>query len=231
MAWLLSPPSIDEFLRLLRAWKFWIVFTALGAFLGAAIYFLFPPDYRASAVAVVDFNVEEAWSEETDRKIFYYLDREARKVEEVAWADETLEPVAAQFPDLTVASLRQQQLHLSQPEDGAWHFYADDPDPVRARQMVGLWTESFEKRVQLGAANALALQNMRKTGKNLSPDETLVLEQATLGISPYVEVYASQSNALLVVRKTALGEYAFFGATGMLFLTTLGILFFGSIDE
>lgn len=227
MTWLLSPPSTDDFLRLLRAWKFWILFSVLGAALGAGAYFLFPPDYRASAVVVVDFNVEEAWHAESDRKIFYYLEREARKLEEIAQADETLEPVAAQFDDLTVASLGQERLHLSHPEDGAWHFYADDPDPARAAQIVRLWAESFERRAQLGAANALALQNLRQSGENIAPEEILALEKESLGISPYVEVTASQLDAILLAPKVTLGEYIFFGATGTLFFAALAILFFG----
>ncbi|MBC8334067.1 MAG: hypothetical protein ISR59_11565 [Anaerolineales bacterium] len=63
MNWLLSPPSLNDFLRLLRAWKFWLLFSILGALLGVGAYYAFPPDYRAKATVVVDFNLEESLTE------------------------------------------------------------------------------------------------------------------------------------------------------------------------
>ncbi len=225
MTRLLSPPSTDDFLRLLRAWRFWLFFSIAGALLGAGAYMLFPPDYRATANAIVDFNVEQAWQQTSDREVFYYLEREARKLEEVAWADKTLEPVAAEFADLTTADLREEHLRLSQPEDGVWHFYADDADFDRARQIVRLWTESFEKQARMGASNALALQNLRASKQEDSSEDILALEEASLGISPYVEVYASCLDAILVAPKVSFGAYVFFGAAAMLFIAVLGILF------
>ena len=78
--WLLSPPSLDDFLRLLRAWKFWLLGSVLGALIGAAVFYLFPPMYRAQATVVVDFNIEESWTFGSDRGVYYYLEREARKL-------------------------------------------------------------------------------------------------------------------------------------------------------
>ena len=46
-----------------------------------------PPPYHAQATVLVDFNLEQAWPKETDRQQFYYLERETRKLEEVAWSD------------------------------------------------------------------------------------------------------------------------------------------------
>ena len=88
MNWLFSPPSIDDLIRLLKAWRFWSVGALIGALLGAGLYYVAPPPYRAHAVVLVDFNLEQAWPEETDRQQFYYLERETRKLVEIAWSDE-----------------------------------------------------------------------------------------------------------------------------------------------
>lgn len=233
MNWLLSPPSLNDFLRLLRAWKFWLLASALGAVFGAAAYFIFPPDYRAQATVVVDFNVEESWEKIPDREIFYYLERESRKLVEVAWADETMDAVSQEFADLTVASLRQERLHLSQPQDGAWHFYADDPNSVWAEKMVVLWAKSFNQQAQEGAANALALNALKIALENGEveladvEDDIARLESESLGISAYLQTSLSQKESLPITRKKSLGEYIFFGALGVLFFAALGILFLG----
>jgi len=236
MNWLLSPPSLNDFLRLLRAWKFWLLFSVLGALLGVGAYYTFPPDYRAKATVVVDFNLEESLTEGNDRDLFYYLERETRKLVEVVWADETIEAVAQEFDDLTVAELRNERLQLSQPQDGAWHFYADDADPARAEQIVSLWAESFNKQVQEGAANALAL-NALKIGLangdiNLADVEEDIarLEANSLGITSYIETSFSQKENLPITRTNSLGEYIFFGAVTTLFLAALVILFSGKVN-
>ena len=58
---LFSPPSIDDLIRLLRAWRFWSVGALIGALLGAGLYYIAPPAYRAHAIVLVDFNLEQAW--------------------------------------------------------------------------------------------------------------------------------------------------------------------------
>ena len=237
MKWLLSPPSLDNFLRLLRAWKFWLLASALGVLFGVGAYFIFPPDYRAQATVVVDFNLEESWTEGTDRNLFYYLERETRKLVETAWADETIDAIGQEFSDLTVAELRNERLHLSQPQDGAWHFYADDADSARAEKMVALWSENFNQQAQEGAASALALNALKTALENgeVSLDEVeddiQRLEAKSLGISAYLQTSLSQKESLPIKRKTSLGEYAFFGASGMLFFTALVILFSGKANE
>ena len=235
--WLLSPPSFDDFLRLLRAWKFWLLGSVLGALIGAAIFYLFPPMYRAQATVIVDFNIEESWTFGSDRGVYYYLEREARKLVEVAWADETVSAVGAAFPDLAVADLRGERLHISHPQDGGWHFYADHPDPARAEEMVSIWVESFSERVREGAVNATtlralvtALQNGDVTAEDVE-DELTRLEADSLGISSYVEVFPSQTENLRVVRRNSLGEYVFLGAVTMLFFGFLGILLIRTSDE
>jgi pimeloyl-ACP methyl ester carboxylesterase len=235
--WLLSPPSLNDFLRLLNAWKLWLLGSALGALIGAAVFYLFPPMYRAKATVIVDFNIEESWTYGSDRGVFYYLEREARKLTEVAWADETVSAVSTVFPDLTVASLRGERLHLSHPEDGGWHFYADDPDSARAEEMVALWVESFVAQVRDGAVNATSLRATMlaiKEGKVRATDvegDLLHFEENSLGLLSYVEVSPTQIDNLPIERRNSLGEYIFFGAVSTSGLVALIILLIGSGDE
>ncbi len=234
--WLLSPPSLDDFLRLLRAWKFWLLGSVLGALIGAAIFYLFPPMYRAQATVIVDFNIEESWTYGDDRGVYYYLEREARKLVELAWADETVSAAGEAFPDLTVADLRGERLHLSQPEDGGWHFYADDPDPARAEEMVAVWVESFTEQAREGAVNATALKAIMTALENGDTaladveDDLARLEAGSLGISSYVEVSPNQIANLRMGRRNSLGEYVLLGAVTILLVAALAILLTGTSD-
>src|SRR5215211_9519161 len=101
MHWLFSPPSIDDLIRLLKAWRFWSVGALIGALLGAGLYYVVPPPYRAHATVLVDFHLEQAWPEETDRQQFYYLERETRKLEEIARSDMVLGMVADRTGSIT----------------------------------------------------------------------------------------------------------------------------------
>ena len=237
MKWLLSPPSLNDFLRLLRAWKFWLLASLLGAAIGASVYFISPPDYRAKATVVVDFNLEESWEQLPDRELFYYLERESRKLVEVAWADVTLDAISQELDDLTVASLRDARLHLSQPKDGAWHFYADDPNPARAEKISALWAENFTEQARKGATSALALNALKTSLENGTveladvEDDIARLEAESLGISAYLQISLSQKVSLPITRTSSLGEYIFFGAMGMLFCSALGILFSGKTQN
>ena len=228
--WLLSPPSLDDFLRLLRAWKFWLLASVAGAVIGVVAYYIAPPMYRAQSTVVVDFNIEESWTYGADRDAYYYLERETRKLVEVAWADETVSAVGQAFPDLTVADLRQERLHLSQPQDGGWHFYADDPDPSKAEKMVVAWAKSFVEQTREGATNATALKAITTALENgavaLEDVEADLarLEEGSMGITSYVEVSLSQKDDLPVVRRNSLGESVFLGAVTMLVLSALFIL-------
>ena len=64
---LFSPPSLDDLIRLLKAWRFWSLGALMGGLIGAVVFYIAPPAYRAHAVVLVDFNLEQAWPQETDR--------------------------------------------------------------------------------------------------------------------------------------------------------------------
>ena len=201
MRLLFSPPSIDDLIRLLKAWRFWSVGALIGALIGAAIYYIAPPPYRAHATVLVDFNLEQAWPQETDRQQFYYLERETRKLEEIAWSDMVMEMVVESNPDVTLQELRNGKLSLSQPAEGGWHFYADDKDPERAASLASTWSQVFASQVQL-----------RK--------------QTTDGPNSFIEAEQTQDAQAPRDRRTALSTYLIIGATVFLAIGSFFVLFF-----
>jgi hypothetical protein len=197
---LFSPPSLDDLIRLLRAWRFWVLGALAGALLGAALFYLAPSPYRARATVNVDFNLEEAWPEETDRQQFYYLEREARKLEEIAWSDEVMQ-IVADASGVDIPALRGEVLSLSQPAEGGWHFYADDHDPGRAGSMAGTWALAFSEQV----------------GSDMG---------AQVGLNSFIRVDAVQVVDLPVYRRVSMGAYLLSGTVGFLALSALLVLFF-----
>ena len=143
MNFILTPPSLEDLIRLLKAWRFWVLGAILGSAIGAAFYYVAPPPYRAKATVNVDFNFEQAFPENTDRQDFYYLEREARKMVELAFSDEVLGQL-----DAPVTELRNGKLNLSQPAESGWHFYADDKDPQKAEALASAWATAFAEKAQ-----------------------------------------------------------------------------------
>ncbi len=201
MHWLFSPPSIDDLIRLLKAWRFWSVGALVGALIGAAVYYIAPPPYRAHATVVVDFNLEQAWPKDTDRQQFYYLERETRKLEEVAWSDAVMQTIVETNQDLSAEQLRNGKLSLSQPAEGGWHFYADDKNPERAAALASRWAEAFVKqvRLQVGAAQ---------------------------GLNSYIEANETQTAQTPRDRSVSLSTYLFVSAVAFLAVSSFFILFF-----
>lgn len=143
MNFLFSSPSLDDIIRLLKAWRFWVLGAIIGSAIGVAFYYIAPPPYRAKAIVNVDFNFEEAFPANTDRQDFYYLDREARKMVELAWSDDVLNELNA-----PVEELREGKLTLSQPAEAGWHFYADDQNPQKAEELASAWANAFVEKTQ-----------------------------------------------------------------------------------
>lgn len=200
MSSLFSPASLDDIIRLLKAWKFWVLGAVLGALIGAIAYYVVPPTYRARAIVNVDFNLEQAWPQETDRQQFYYLEREVRKLVEVAWSDDVMRSLAASS-SISVEELRSGKLLLSQPAEAGWHFYAVDTNPERARDLAEAWALLFEEKVRENIANSD-------------------------GLNSFIEVDATQTEDLPVKRTTPLSRYLLSGAVLFLVLSATGVLFF-----
>ncbi len=198
---LFSPPSLDDLTRLLKAWRFWLLAAVIGALLGAAIYFVVPPPYRARATVNVDFNLETAWPQETDRQQFYYLERETRKLEEIAWSDSVLRAVADADGKVTVRELREGKLQLSQPAEAGWHLFADDKDAKRAEALVSTWAESFAKAAQVNVG-------------------------AQDGLNAAIRIEVTQVSNLPKQRSIPLSAYLLAGTVGVWLWGALGILFF-----
>ena len=206
MNFLFAPPSSDDFVRLLKAWKFWLLGAVIGALAGAVIYYLALPPYRARASVNVDFHLEQAWPQDTDREQFYYLDRETRKLEEIAWSDAVLNYLATQSrgnENFTVAELRAGKLQLSQPGNGGWHFYADDRDPHVAAWLASEWARAFAAQVK-----------------------TEVVASSTSGLESYITVDPDQTQNIPTKRLFSISTYLLVGAVSFLALSALIVLFF-----
>ena len=230
---LFASSSIDDLIELLQAWRFWVLSGLVGALIGGLAYFIIPPDFRARATVVVDFNMEEAWPVDEDRELFYYLEREARKLEEVAKSDKTLGMVANEVGGVTVSELRDGVLELSEPADGGWHFYANASSSERAEQLASIWAETFAAEVHEGIETAVALDAARKALETNPTDQELLLrvgelESKSIGITPELQISPVQVNDLNPQRRVSLATYLFVGAVSLMALSALGILFFGT---
>ena len=197
----LAPPGPDDLILLLKAWRFWLLGGLLGALLGAGVFGVAPPPYRARATVNVDFHLEQAWPQNSDREQFYYLERETRKLVEIAMSDATLRVVADADPGMTIAQLRGDVLQLSQPGNGGWHFYADDPDPARAALLAATWARSFAGEVKRS-----------------------VLAKSAGGLEPYLTADLMQVDSGLISRTQSLGTYMLLSACIALGLGALGVL-------
>jgi len=198
MNFILTAPSLDDLIRLLKAWRFWVLGAILGAILGAAVYYIIPPSFRAQATVNVDFNLEQAWPKDTDRQQFYYLERESRKLEEIAWSDDVMGQLSSKF-SIPVKDLRGKKLQLSQPAEAGWHFYADDKNSQTAAALASAWAEAFVAKAQAEI----------KAGN----------------INEFVKLEATQSKNLSTKRSIPLSGYLLAGSVGFLTLAVFGVLF------
>jgi hypothetical protein len=222
---LLYVDSHDSLVRVLQSWRLWILGAIIGAILASGVYALFPPPFRARATVVVDQNLEGAW-EYGSRQLFYFLGREARKLEEVAWSDETIQIVADEVGDVTVRELRDEILILSQPEDGAWHFFAEDRDPDRAERIASAWAAAFYHQVLDGIEISADLEREREEIKEVlarNPDisegdiENLIERisptlDKSQGISPYIEIDLAQADNLQLSRRVPMSAFILIGS-------------------
>jgi capsular polysaccharide biosynthesis protein len=236
--------SHDSLVRVLMSWKLWVLGAAIGALAATAVYMLFPPPYRARAVVVIDHNLESVWKFAPAQN-FYFLGRESRKLEELAWSDKTLDPVAEEFEGISVSDLRKEILSLSHPADGGWQLWADHEDRDLAEAIAGKWAEVFVDQIYAGMDTSMELELARMEVNEvllqypeMNPEEIhdlidrmSVELDATSGISPWLEVYLAQGSDLVVARSVLLSIYvlagSIIGAFGLMGLT----LFFIRSEE
>jgi hypothetical protein len=202
MRGLFSPPNEEDLIHLLKAWRFWFVGAVAGALLGASAFYVAPPPYRARATVNVDFHLESAWPQNTDREQFYYLERETRKLVDLAGSDATFAAVASQLPGVTVHELRAGKVQLSQPGNGSWHFYASDAEPGRAAALASAWAEAF--------TNVARAQ---------------VVAGSSDGLEPFITLIPTQSSNLPSTRFPSLAGYVAIGALVVLAAGAFGFLF------
>lgn len=198
MNYLFIPPALDDLVRLLKAWRFWMLGALLGALLGAVVYFIAPLPFRARATVNVDFNLEQAWPQDTDRQQFYYLEREARKLEELAWSDEVMGQLSSQFA-ISVEELRGGKLQLGQPAEGGWHFYADDTDSQIAASLASTWAQAFVAKAQAQVSSG--------------------------AVNEFVRFEVTQSLKIPAERSVPLSGYLLAGSFGFLTLAVFVVLF------
>lgn len=246
MNFLLTLPSSDDLTRLLKAWRFWLLAALLGGLLGALIYVIAPPAYRARAVVQIDFNIEEAYKPTQDKQSFYYVEREVRKLEDLAYSDAVIQSVADQVGGVTVNELREGKLLLSQPGEAGWHFFAEDRNPETAKALASAWATAFNDKVKEAASASMALQafyaqieagcypecavvesRLAELAPQIPGLESQIadLESRAQGISPYLESSLLQSDNLTVKRKLNLSTYILVGAISTMLLAALAVLF------
>ncbi|MDH5505604.1 MAG: hypothetical protein OEZ02_00105 [Anaerolineae bacterium] len=236
--WLLEPGAKDPIVTLLQAWRLWVTAALLGAILAAGVYALFPPPFQAHAAVVVDHNLEQAWQYFPDRQLFYFLNRETRKLEALAWADATLQLVVKQVPGTTIADLRADTLKISYPAEGVWHFWAQASESHRAQTLAGSWAAAFVTQVKASIEVSPELETARAallTAAVETPPDPQALEQLafaygelidqTAGISPYLEVSVSQGQSAPLARSLPHSTYLLVGSVLGACLLALLVLF------
>lgn len=242
---LLSAPTSESLVNALRAWRLLLIAGLIGALIGAAVYQLWLPPYRAMARVVVDQNLEQALPEAPDREVFYFLERETQKLEELAWSDEVMAQVMAKVELTTIARLRDGKLQLSQPGDGGWRMYGIDSAQDNARALAVAWADSFTDSVQNAVMAALELEAVKNElaglQNNLSAktqqkrlqleDKAAELEDLSHGIHPAVQVSRSQKKDITAERISSMGTYILAAALSALFLTLLFQTFSEKLSE
>lgn len=237
---LLTIDSPDQLVRVLQSWRLWLAGALVGALLGWGVYAIFLPPYRAQASAVVDYNVEDLWISKLNTQYSFFYQRETRKLKEIAYSDETMESIAAQVDGFSVEDLRGGKLLLSYPYGGVWHFWVEDEDPAKAELLANAWAKIFLERVRENVTLAPEIDALRvelNTFVNETPgvdtghpevvrlmDEIARLAEQMEGVSPYIDISLSQTEALPITRAVDHSVYILVGSFVGVGAAAFGIL-------
>ena len=222
---LLAMDTHDSLVRVLQSWRLWMAGAMIGALVAYGVYAVFPPDYRAKSVVVIDHNLEQAWNVSSG-EASYFLTRETRKLLELAWSDETLGLVADRVGEVSVQELRDEILQLSQPEDGGWYFYANSPSASQAEKIAATWAEVFYQQTYEAVEVSAEVEQMRReinevlerypglTVRDISKliDRDFPTLYSGKGISHFIELDLAQTENLTVDRSVALSVYLLSGS-------------------
>lgn len=232
------PPALGDVVGALLAWRWWLLLGLVGAGLGGLIYALWPPPYRARAEIIVDYNLEEALPQGTDRELFYFLSRENKKLRPLAWSDAVLTRTAATLGQSVDPRWRQGVLLLREEHDGAWHFWAQAATEEQARRLASAWAQAFLEvaREKIGVARRIQALQARAEAGRLDAEGLAELERLqadSAGLSPYIQLAAGQLNpeALPVVRAASVARYALLGAVAGMLLAFVTALWLGGGEE
>lgn len=231
-------PKFSTLSRILLSWKLLCIGFLAGGLIGAVICKLLPPIYRVSSVVVINQNLEKLFPDSPDREIFYFLERETNRLEELAFSDLVVQQVADQVPGFTIAQLRTSHLVLAHPSDGGWRMYGYAADPAQAKLLAVTWAKVFTTEVQRGvtiATHIAVLENQLKQAGTDSLSNAQVekltmelgeLQKQSLGIHPEAQVYLSQQKGLVVEPVRSIAYYILAGAlTGLMLVIILGAVF------
>ncbi len=241
----LSIPNRDQVSRALTAWPILLAAALIGALLGAAMYQLNPPPYRTEARVVLDQNLEAAVPVGNDRDVFYFLERETQKLEELAWSDTVLAKVSEKVGFASISELRGGMLQLSQPHDGGWRFYGINKMPGNSKELAAAWVEAFTSEVRSSVAASIELESIRAElaafpagtdpatldRRTFLEQQAADLENASHGIHPFAQVSISQKKDLPTARIIGMGPYLFAGAMSALFIVLVILMISGEVRE
>ena len=131
-----SAPTSDNFADALSAWRLLLVAALIGGLIGAAIYQLWTPPFRAMSKVIVDQNLEQALPAAPDREVFYFLERETQKLEELAWSDAVLEQVTLQVEGIKISDLRGGLLNFHSQVMVVGDFFGVNSSPERQNSLL-----------------------------------------------------------------------------------------------
>ncbi len=197
---LFSPPSLDDFIYLLKAWRFWLLGALLGVLLGAAVYTIMPPPYRARATwsDIVILTVVESVE---DKDISMSVLRNEKLL--------LSQPAEGGWHFYADDSDPRRAARLATNWANAFVLYTQ----------LGV-----SNAIELEAQKDLLQKN---PNDGAVKKQIAQLEDLTFGVNPYVQVKLVQEAEIPPRRSVPLSAYLLTCTVGVWFVSALVVLFFG----